>query len=102
MCYSFDMKVIVSGHEYEVLNADGTRVIGVLQFLQKKKGKLVKDGTTTEQVIKILIDRIEFLQEKVPCDENTAAITALQTALTALEERTADRIERGVEGKDEE
>ena len=96
------MKVVTPGHEYELLNSTGTRVIGVLQFLQKKGGKIIKDGTTNEQIIKVLIDRIEFLQEKVPCDENTEAIQSLQKALAALEKRTADRVDRGVEGSDTE
>lgn len=100
------MKVIVPGHEYELLNHKGDRVGGRLQFVEKKKDgaelKLVKDGTTTEEVISVLIDRLEFLNKVVPCTENEAALVSLRGALKALEQRSEDREKRGVEGSDEE
>jgi hypothetical protein len=99
------MMVIVAGHEYELLNADATRIIGALFFVNKKlqgdKLVLVKDGTTTEEVLRVLIDRLEHLDSKVPCKENKTALAALKKALTALEARTADRQTRAVEGTDE-
>ena len=100
------MKIIVAGHEYELMNAEGSRIIGTLFFVHKKVGangklELVKDGTTTEEVLRVLIDRLEHLQSKVPCKENRVAIMALTKALEALEKRTADRTERGVEGKND-
>jgi hypothetical protein len=41
---------------------------------------------------------IEKLDKKFPCRENSLAIIALGEALFALERRTKDREERGVEG----
>lgn len=97
------MKVIIAGHEYEVSSQDGKKVMGTIFFIQKKpnaKGvlELVKNGTTTEEVLKVLIDRVEHLDTKVPSKENKAAIKSLKNALTNLENRTADRIKRGVVG----
>lgn len=94
------MKTVVPGHEYELLNASGTRVVDRIEFINKKDGKLVKDGTTSEEVIAVLIDRIEFLDTKFACKENKAAVKSLKAALASLQKRTADRTERGVEGKD--
>lgn len=76
----------------------------ILQFIEKVKdgdeGLLtVSDGTTNEEVISVLIDRLQFLNDKFPCKENAMAITNLQQARMWLEERTKDRTSRGVEGK---
>lgn len=60
------------------------------------------NGTTNEDVIRLLIDRITSLNEmhdrKYACRENTLAITKLEEALHWLESRTAKRLARGVEG----
>jgi hypothetical protein len=39
------------------------------------------------------------LNGKFPCRENSIAITKLEEALMWLNKRTADRVKRGVEGK---
>ncbi len=97
------VKVIVPGHEYEVSSADGKKVAGVISFIQKKpnnKGvlELIKNGTSTEEVIKVLIDRVEFLDTKVSGKHNKKIVKLLKEALTELEARTADRVKRGVVG----
>lgn len=94
------MKVIAPGHEYDLLSHDRKNVVGTLQFMQKKAGAVLKRGTTTEQVIEVLIDRLEHLETLVPCKQNLSAIKSLKAALKSLEERSADRAKRGVEGKD--
>ena len=60
--------------------------------------RTVNDGTTNEEVIRVLVDRINYLQSKFGCRENAIAITHLETALLWLEKRTADRKARNVEG----
>ena len=59
---------------------------------------VIEEGTTTEAVIEVLIDRLSFLDNQVPSDYNKKAIQGLTDARTALEERTADREKREVEG----
>jgi len=59
----------------------------------------VSDGTTNEEVLAVLIDRMYFLQGAFPCKENAVAITKLEEALMWLNKRTADRQKRNVEGK---
>lgn len=100
------MKVIVEGHTYELerheVKLDGYPVERI-QFINKVKqedGSLVTvaDGTTNEEVLRVLIDRMNYLQKRMPCRENAIVITKLEESLMWLEKRTADRNARGVEG----
>jgi hypothetical protein len=59
----------------------------------------INDGTTNEDLLEVLIDRMNYLQSKFPCRENAIAITKLDEALLWLEKRTNDRKKRQVEGK---
>lgn len=102
------MKVLIAGHRYELENFEVKDAPGqVVQFIQKtpdlEKGNgvlfTVNDGTTNEEVIQMLVDRMNGLQAKFPCRENAIAVTHLETALLWLEKRTAERKARGVEGK---
>lgn len=103
------MKTLTDGHRYELENFESKDKPGqVIQFIEKKPdlerisdGDLltVNDGTTNEELLTVLIHRMNFLQRKFPCRENAIAITHFETGLLWLEKRTADRIARGVEGK---
>jgi hypothetical protein len=69
--------------------------------LNKRKATLITihDGTTSEEVLRVLVDRTQFLQSKFPCRENAIAITKMEEALMWFEKQTADRTKRQVEGK---
>lgn len=57
------------------------------------------DGASAEQGIQACLDRLEAYQTSaLACSQNNAAIDHLKGALEALDQRTQDRIERGVEG----
>lgn len=59
----------------------------------------VQTGAVVEQVIQAAIDRLLFYQEgKFASEYNEAAINYLRGAKRVLNERTADRENRGVEG----
>jgi len=61
-----------------------------------------KNGCQIEDVIRVLVDRLQGFQAgRFRCEENNTAIVHMQSALRALQSRTRDRISRGVEGKDE-
>lgn len=105
------MKVLDIGHQYELDNfeKDGSPN-QTLQFIKKtlkdvepatSDGTMitVANGTTNEEVLKVLIDRLYSLQSKFSCRENSIAITKLEEALMWLNKRTQDRVNRGVEGK---
>lgn len=103
------MEVKVTGHTYELSNFENKDIEGqTLQFIHKEpitegsiELKTVSDGTTNEEVIEVLIDRLNFLQSKFPCRENAIVITKLEESLMWLNKRTADRLKRNVEGKNQ-
>ena len=59
------------------------------------------NGTTLEEMLRVSIERLQDLNSRFACRENSLAITKMQEALMWLNARTADRIKRGVEGKHE-
>lgn len=98
------MKIITEGHIYELQNFESEEVQH-LSFIQKApvapgstELETISNGTTNEEVLKVLIDRLQYLQAKAPCRENAIVITKLEESLMWLEKRTADRQARGVEG----
>lgn len=82
------MKVIIPGTGYEF------KELGQRLFFMNKD----TPGTTNEEVIDVLINRINFLQEKLPCKENEQALEHLITAREVLLSRTSKRVEQGVVG----
>ena len=117
------MKVLIEGHAYLLRyfeNQEEPQTSGqVIQFIEKepitkethpeywKDGKkpeertlhTVNDGTTNEEVLEMLIDRMQYLQKMFPCRENAIVITKLEESLMCLEKRTENRDKRGVEGR---
>lgn len=101
------MTVKTDGHLYELPNFENTTTPGqLLQFIHKEPKEenspdliTVSDGTTSEEVLAVLIDRMYFLQKKFPCRENAIVITKLEESLMWLNKRTTDRQKREVEGK---
>lgn len=99
------MKVITEGHRYELASFESGPP-QVLQFIEKvpvadgsTELRTVNDGTTNEEVLAVLLDRLNSLNKKFPCRENSLAITKCEEALMWLNRRTAGRVARGVEGK---
>lgn len=105
------MQAITPGHEYLLNDLDPSAPGQILHFIHKEPRVLgdglgkeftdfvtVHSGTTNEEVLAMLIDRLNHLQAKASCRENALAITKLEEALMWLNKRTADRKARGVEG----
>ena len=101
------MKVLTEGHRYEASNFEKLTETGqIIQFIEKvprtpgsTELETINDGTTNEELIEILINRLQYLNGKFPCRENSIALTKLDEALLWLNKRTTDRIKRNVEGK---
>jgi len=100
------MHIISAGHRYELENFENKDTKGQeIQFIEKAPsgcgGELctVNDGTTNEEMLRVLIDRIAYLDAKFPCKENSIVLEKLEEALRTLNLRTASRLSRGVEGK---
>lgn len=100
------MVVHKEGHAYELEYFEDKDTIGqIISFICKEPVEpgsteliTVMDGTTNEEVLEMLINRMNYLQNKFPCRENAIVITHLETALLWLEKRTRDRVKRQVEG----
>ncbi len=113
------MKTLTPGHKYELENFEAKDKPGqIIQFIEKVpagdgivaagpdaapigSGALltVNDGTTNEEVMRMLIERCGSLYEKFPSEETASTIGHLKEALYAQQSRTYDRQKRGVEGK---
>lgn len=114
------MKILREGHKYQLENLEKGFEEQTIQFIEKelvtskthpvlfaegvgkpKEGELytVNQGTTNEEVLKVLINRLSFLYYKFPSHETLHAISSLQSALSALGHRTKERVKRGVEGR---
>jgi len=78
----------------------------IIQFIEKEVNPedptgpmvTVNNGTTNEELLKILIHRTEHLQEKHPCEENVQALHFMRNALDWFNLRTARRKSQGTEG----
>lgn len=95
------MKVLIRGHQYLLEGHEG-KVQQTLVFIEKfptvsGRLKTITDGTTNEEVLKVLIDRLKVLHEKLPSSESWQALKHIQRALVVLESRTALRQAQGVE-----
>lgn len=68
-----------------------------------QKGAILEsgvNGVTSEALLAVLLDRHQGFQSgQFPSRENAIVITKLQEALMWLQQRTRDRIARGVEGE---
>lgn len=100
------MKELVEGYLYELdMFEDTGQANQRIQFIQKEPIgedgilKTVANGTTNEEVIEMLLHRLNYLQGKFPCRENALAITNLEQSLLWLNRRTELRKRKGVEGK---
>lgn len=89
------MKILDAGHKFELLSIDGKHK-QVLQFLKRKGINYPGNtnafpGTTTQDVIHCLLNRMRYVQNQIPCVENEVVITNLQQCLLMLETRAANR-----------
>lgn len=86
------MQVIDPARKYRLAAGNG------LVFLQKGAGQVVRDGTTNEEVLEVLIDRVTEAYQRLPCRESIRALYLLREALAAFQARSARRVETNVEG----
>jgi hypothetical protein len=86
------MKIVDPGRSYEL--AGGNR----LAFVQKEDGTILRDGTTIEEVLQVLIDRVTEAYRRLPCEESIRGLHLLREALATFQLRTARRVEANVEG----
>ena len=86
-------------HEYVILKGVSERVADV-KFQKGPVKENEVNGCFIEDLLNIVVDRLEGFQSgDFACRENALALTKVQEALHWLNHRTADRIDRDVEGK---
>lgn len=96
----FGYNVLDSGHLYEPMSIDGDYEQDI-QFVKRidREDPTVypgntgtpHPGTTLQCVIRILADRVRYLQGQKPCVENLVLLHHLQESLWLLEKRAARR-----------
>lgn len=98
------MKILRTGHCYDLDPFEKDGFQQRVQFIEKVPASTgtelitLNNGTTNEEVLRMMIDRMNYLQGKFPCRENAIVIEKLEESLMWLEKRTLDRKARGVEG----
>lgn len=93
------MKVIDPGHVYQLQSLDTLPMVedqDVILTFVKRVGKKYPGnvgphpGTTMQEVIRALIDRLKYVDNQHPHDANESTILHLRDALMALEFRAAE------------
>ena len=94
-------------HHYEVINSKppsekDLKLLGLLGFQKGPIQEAGVNGLQNEDLLAIVIDRLTGFQSgEFACNQNALALSACLTAIRTLDERTADRKARNVEGKSE-
>ena len=103
------MVVLKEGYIYELRNYEDKTLSQTVKFISKKKSNdnnvysvVTDDGTTSEEVVTMLIHRIKYLNKLKPSSFNKLAIKYLNEALSALTMRKQSKIETHAEARDSE
>lgn len=92
-------KVIDPGHIYELFTLDG-ELLQTLTFVKRHDPEHPErfpgntnshPGTTLQSVIRCLLDRVQYLNNQIPHQNNFTLIVYLERCLWLLEERAAER-----------
>lgn len=89
------MDVIDAGHKYVLRHLDGYGT-ETLTFV-KREGEGYPgnvghyEGTTMQEVLRVLIDRAKYVNAQIPCEETEAGIIHMREAIRQFELRAARR-----------
>ena len=78
---------------------EGTQKFQKITFYKLNPDGSCENGTTLEEMLRVSRERLQDLNKRYACRENSVAITKIQEAEKWLKARTEDRIKRGVEGQ---
>ena len=93
-----DYTVLATGYPEGVSGKLGS--FATVNFQNGPIGEKGVNGCTQEDLLAIVIDRLRHFQVGAfACRENALALTRIEEALHWLNHRTADRLNRGVEGQ---
>ena len=92
-------------NKYVLLNfkrdADDTLRFQEVVFYKLNSDGSFENGTTLEEMLRVVSERLSDLDSQFHCEENESALNHLKEARILLDTRTQDRIARGGEGKHE-
>lgn len=95
------MKIIDPGHTYDLrcLDVMEPSLPVILRFVKREgpgyPGNIGShDGTTTQEVLRALIDRTKYVDNQIPDDRNDLVLFHLRCAIYQLETRAAERHDR--------
>lgn len=92
------MEVVDPGHVYSLKHFDTKQAktvpFNILTFVKREGDKYPGNvghhpGTTTQEVLRVLIDRIKYVDNQLPCKENERVLYYLRLSLTYLERRAS-------------
>lgn len=83
------MNVLEPGHAYELSHLDGGNT-QQLYFVNRNPGER-SEGTQNQEVLRVLIDRVQFLEKQVHWDGNAKILHHLRMALVLHEARVLER-----------
>lgn len=87
-----------ANHQYIIALPEHTNGLGI-SFQKGPIAEVGINGVTQEALIAVCIDRLRSFQAgPFACRENAIALTKLEEAMHWLQQRTLDRMRRGVEG----
>jgi len=89
------VKVLDPGHRYALASIDGD-VVQVLTFVKREGPGYPGNagahaGTTTQEVLRALVDRTLYVDGQIPAPENAQVLALLREAILLLEQRAARR-----------
>lgn len=106
-CYTYVLATDERGagnanHAYEVIGKEEGKPESFLGCVKFQNGPIKEaglNGLMNEDLLAIVIDRLRGFQSgSFACKENEVALSKVELALSILNERTAARMARGVEG----
>lgn len=89
------MKILDPGHAYELASIDGECPQQIV-FVKRFRGTLNHAGTTNQELLRVLIDRVMILDAEQPWTGNVELLLHLRKALILHEARAMVRkVEKG-------
>lgn len=94
------MRVLDLGHTYELDTLDGGGT-ELLLFVKRNNppekfpgNKSAYPGTTIQEVMRAVIDRLKYVNNQVPCEETALSVEKARSIIWLLEKRAAQRHNR--------
>ena len=90
------MTVVDTGHTYLLQVLDGESKASILRFVKRKGDKYPGNedsypGTTLQEVLRACCERVRYVDNQIPCEENRGVLGHLRECIHLLEVRAAKR-----------